>query len=237
MTQTLAPQYRVNRAQSQQRAAKLQAYIAEHVWDPATRKRWPDFCCAYKTECKVSATRRGATFVEAQGHALGPHYDLSTDKGVPFRVMVVPMEAGGRGAKYRDLAARTAAVRDSGRKAFKDRNPHMQGVTLALQLAFGLPVGSSEEIDLTNGKSAHLFDAFAMTNLLMCSSVAKKDSQASKSTKTMLRSCATHLAETVDILKPTLVISQGWGMVDILWETLGVTKPVDVDFGQCYLSY
>jgi hypothetical protein len=113
----------------------------------------------------------------------------------------------------------------------------MQGVTLALQLAFGLPVAGPEHLSLTNGESVHVFDAFAMTNLLMCSSVAKKDSQASKSTATMRQSCANHLVKAVTILQPTLVISQGWGLVDTLWDNLGVTRQVEVDMGLCYLTY
>jgi len=46
-----------------------------------------------------------------------------------------------------------------------------------------------------------------------------------------------HLAETVNILKPTLVISQGWGLVDTLRDTLGVTHEVDLGPEKRYLTY
>ena len=145
--------------------------------------------------------------------------------------------ATGREPRFVDVKTRTADVRLSSEMTFKERNPHMRGVTLALQLVFGLPAGGSEWLTLANGEQVHLFGAYAMTNLLMCSSVAKKDSQSSKSTATMRQSCALHLARTVDILEPTLVISQGWGLVDTLWEAFGVTRQVDLELGQCYLTY
>jgi len=239
-----AAAYRVNRAQSLRRAVRLQSYLTEKVWNPATSKSWKSFCCEFKTGCRDSATQRGAAFLEAQGHAVGPYYDLSTLVGVPHRVLIVPMEVGGgrdkvtgEEPKFADVEGRTAGVHRSSLLAFSERNAHMQGVTLALQLAFGLPVGGPERLSLANGGSVHVFDAFAMTNLLMCSSVAKEDSQSSKSTATMRKSCATHLVETVGILQPTLVISQGWGLVDTLRDALGVTHTVDLGLEKCYLSY
>ena len=237
-------QYRLNRAQSRRRAERLQSYLTENVWDPETPKSWSNFCCEYKTACKGSAMRRGAEFLAAQGHAVGPYYDLSTLTGVPHRVLIVPMEVGGgrdkitgKEPRFTDVKGRTAGVLQSSLLPFAQRHAHMQGVTLALQLAFGLPVAGPEHLSLTNGESVHVFDAFAMTNLLMCSSVATKDSQASKSTATMRKSCANHLVETVTILQPTLVISQGWGLVDTLWDSLGVTRQVNLDLGLCYLTH
>ena len=244
MTQVKAGQYQWKGAQSRRRAVRLQSYLTENVWDPATSKSLSNFCCEFKTACKASAKQRGAEFLAAQGHAVGPYYDLSTLKGTAHRVLIVPMEVGGgrdkatgKEPKFTDVNERTAAVHKSGLKAFGERNAHMRGVTLALQLAFGLPVGGSEYLRLSNGKSVHVFDAFAMTNLLMCSSVAKKNSQASMSTATMRQSCATHLGETIGILQPTLVISQGWGLVETLRETLGVTHEVDLSLAKCYLTY
>jgi hypothetical protein len=122
------PQYRVNQAQSKRLAARLQSYLSANVWDPATRRSWSDFCCESKTECKGSASRRGATFVAAQGHAVGPCYDLSTADGTPHRVLVVPMEAGGSGKGFVDAEGRTTAVHNPGLTPFKNRNPHMQGL-------------------------------------------------------------------------------------------------------------
>ena len=118
----------------------------------------------------------------------------------------------------------------------KFRNAHMKGVTLALRLALGLPYKDrngkplvdhdSEWVTFTDGKGAHLFECFAMTNLLLCSAVLKDGSQKSLATH---RSCARtvphHLVETIGILKPTLVISQGWGLVDTLQDELRQCTP------------
>jgi hypothetical protein len=38
-------------------------------------------------------------------------------------------------------------------------------------------------------------------------------------------------------VQPTLVISQGWGLVDTLWDSLGVTRQVELDVEKCYLTY
>jgi hypothetical protein len=146
------------------------------------------------------------------------------------------MEAGG-GGRYFDVAGRTECVHNSSLLSFKERNAHMKGVTLALQLAFGLPIGDIEHLAFDDGRSGHIFDSFAMANLLLCSAAPKENSQKSLSTATMRQNCANHLAETVKVLEPTLVISQGWGLVDTLWETLGVTRQVDVDIPKCYLTY
>lgn len=42
---------------------------------------------------------------------------------------------------------------------------------------------------------------------------------------------------TINVLQPTLVISQGWTLVDTLWEALNVTQEVDLDLDDCYLTY
>lgn len=233
---TTQPVYHVDESTSKRRAHQLQAYLTKNVWDPATLGCWENFGCCFADECYDSAARRGANLFEAQGHAVGPCYDLSTSDGTPHRVLVVPMEAGGGGG-YFDVAGRTECVHHSGLLPFKERNAHMKGVTLALQLAFGIPVGESEHLLFDTGRSAHIFDSFAMANLLLCSAAPHENSQKSMSTATMRRSCANHLAETVRRLEPTLVISQGWGLVDTLWETLGVTCQIEVDIPKCYHTY
>jgi len=147
------------------------------------------------------------------------------------------MEAGGSGKGFVDVEGRTTAVHNSGLTPFKNRNPHMQGVTLALQLAFGIPVGGEEYLNFITGRASHVFDSFAMANLLLCSSVLRQGSQSSLATATMRQSCAKHLAETANILKPTLVISQGWGLVDNLSATLKVTRDVRLGIEKCHLAY
>ena len=214
------PVFQVDRAMSKRRAKRLQSYLTKHVWDPSTRRAWPDFICASKRDCKASAVNCGASFHEAQGHAVGECFDLSTAGGVPFRVLVVPMESGG-GERYFGVEGRTEKVRESGRLPFQARNPHMKGVTLALRLALGVPYEDrygnplidreTEQVNFTDGTHAHLFECFAMANLLLCSAVKEEGSQKSLATSVMRKNCSRHLMKTVEILRPTLVISQGWG--------------------------
>jgi hypothetical protein len=246
------PVYQVDRQKSKQRAKRLQSYLTKHVWDPNTERSWAAFKCASKQDCKASAVTSGASFHEAQGHAVGRCFDLSTAEGIPFRILVVPMEAGG-GERYFGVNGRTEKVRESGRLPFarripheEARNAHMKGVTLALRLALGLPYADRhglpffdhqmEQINFTDGTHDHLFECFAMANLLLCSAVLKEGSQKSLATSVMRANCVRHLVKTVEILEPTLVISQGWGLVDTLWESFGVTHPVDLNVADCYLA-
>ena len=57
-----------------------------------------------------------------------------------------------------------------------------------------------------------------MTNLLLCSAVLKEGSQKSLAPTGHARQLCRHLVETIGILQPTLVISQGWGLVPTLRE-------------------
>src|SRR5215208_5327402 len=112
----------------------------------------------------------------------------------------------------------------------------MKGVTFALRLAFGLPVDADiEHIQFDDGSSARLFDVYAMTNLLLCSAVDEGAAK-SRSTGAMRRSCSRHLRATLEILQPTLVISQGASLDKTLLATLGVTGIVTPNVATCDLD-
>ena len=240
------PVYELDRERSKQRARDLQAYLNTRV----AKTRRQSMVCKTYDQCKASAKK--SSFHEAQGHSVGRCYDLSTTTGRPFRVLVVPMEAGG-GATFFSVPERTNEIRKSGflpiEKRFprdEARNPHMKGVTLALRLALGLPYADrhgkpftepeEEEVSFTDGSTDHLFECFAMANLLLCSAVAKKGGQAGRGTPVMRNNCARHLKKTIGILQPTLVISQGWGLVGTLCDSLGVTREIPLDLDKCYLA-
>ena len=82
---------------------------------------------------------------------------------------------------------------------------------------------------------AHLFEAYAMANLMMCSAVAT-GTMHSRSTGMMRGSCARHLRATIGILQPTLVISEGAGLDEPLCAALGVTKPMSKTLPRCDLD-
>jgi len=168
------------------------------------------FVCRSGSTCATSALRRpGRAFFEGQLSYLGRHYDTCTDEGVPLRVLVVPMETG-REREHVDLETRRDEVLASAALPFRKRNPHMRGVTLALRLAFGCDLDEEPEGEylLAPGGGIHLFEAFAMANLLLCSAV-KTETTKSAQTAVMRSQCSRHLAATVNVLAPTLVISQG----------------------------
>ena len=244
------PSYQVNRAASKRRAKRLQSYLSKHVWDPSTRRAWPDFICASKDDCKASAVKRSASFHEAQGHAVGDCYDLWTLAAHPSACSSCRWKL----VEARDISASRAvptgfgiAVACRGRRKTGEefRNAHMKGVTLALRLALGLPYKDrhgqplidhqTERVTFTDGTDAHLFECFAMANLLLCSAVLKDGSQKSLATPVMGENCAEHLVETIRILKPTLVISQGWSLVETLRDSFGVIQPINLT-SKCNLA-
>jgi hypothetical protein len=209
--------FSVDRQASDHRKAELESYLAVNVYNPGE-----GFVCGSALTCRLSAERRGASFYEAQGHMVGPCYDIRAD-GEPYRVLIVPMETG-EPKQHRTVDERTNDVLDSAIVGFRQRNQHMQGVTFALRLAFGHPVDEDiERIQFADGSSVHLFEAYAMTNLLLCSAVTEGTTK-SQSTTVMKQSCSRHLRATIGILQPTLVISQGAGLGNTLRATLGVTE-------------
>lgn len=221
--------FSVDRAASDRRKSRLESYLTANVWSPRE-----GFVCTSALKCRSSAEQCGASFYEAQGHMVGPCYDMHVN-GNPYRVLVLPMETG-EPKQHRTVEQRTKDVLDAAMVGFHRRNQHMKGVTFALCLAFGLPVDEGiEHIQFEDGSSAHLFEAYAMTNLLLCSAVDEGTAK-SRSTAIMRKSCSRHMRATIGILQPTLVISQGAGLDKTLLATLGVTQTVTENVATCDLD-
>ena len=226
---SVLPSFSVDRASSGQRKARLESYLSASVWNPDE-----GFICKSAIGCRSSAEKAGASFYEAQGHMVGPCYDTRVD-GTPHRVVVLPMETG-EPKQHRTVEQRTQDVLDAGKLSFGQRNQHMRGVTFALRLAFGLGVDAdTEHIQFADGSRAHLFDAYAMTNLLLCSAVDHGTAK-SRATGMMRKSCSRHLRATLEILQPTLVISQGAGLDNTLFSALGVTRSIAANVTACDLN-
>jgi hypothetical protein len=225
------PLLTVDKRASKRRKSKLEAYLAENVWNAVS-----GFSCLSAKMCRDSAVRQpGVGFYEAQGHMVGPCYDLSVG-GKPFRVLIIPMETGTKN-RHTTVDLRTAAVLESAQLPYSKRNPHMRGVMFALRLAFGLPVADvdAEHLKFADGGAAHLFESYAMTNLLLCSAVTK-GTMSSQSTPLMRGSCFRHMRATIDILQPNLVISQGVGLDEALRAGLGVNEPINRNVAICDLE-
>jgi hypothetical protein len=160
--------------------------------------------CRHAASCRGEACRVGADFHAGQLSYLGADYHL-VQGDRPLRVLVVPMEVGAP-PEYVSMARRAEQVQQV---RYGRRNPHMQGVVFALQLAFGLPISAdraAEHLHTDHG-NVHVLDAFAMANLRLCSVAAA--GKKSRATPLVSANCAEHLAATIRILEPTLVISQG----------------------------
>ena len=208
----------------------LEAYMDEHVLGPG------GFCCALYAECRGS-TRNDDRFFEGQLSHLGHHYDLSLD-GRPLRVVVVGQENGAppegvdgscisMDRRYRQIHDGSGLERryyaGGGHQA---RNPHMRGTTSALRIIFskGLdPDWEEEFIQDADGEPFHIFDAFALVNVLLCSNF-HADKNTGASTKTMRRNCLRHFAATIKILEPTLMVLQGEGVQDWIAPVLGLME-------------
>ena len=84
-------------------------------------------------------------------------------------------------------------------------------MTNALRLAVGRAPGpdrDGELLALDGDAPVHLFDAYAMTNIRLCSAFASGSTD-SRGTAVMSRNCLRHLSGTLRILEPTLCIVQG----------------------------
>jgi hypothetical protein len=202
-----------------QRIGDLRSYMETNVLGPG------GFCCPYASECR-SSIRAGDRFYEGILSHVGRHFDLTID-GRPLRVVVVGQEPGHKAtpefkAEHVSLDERYRAVHDRtgiGRRYYAEarhrgRNPHMRGTTSALRVLFGKGLGSdwgSEFLLAENGEGFHIFDAFALVNVLLCSAHPPK-SAVGTSTEVMRRNCLTHFEATIRILEPTVLILQGQGV-------------------------
>lgn len=220
----------VDLAISAARKDALEAYLADHVWNTAS-----GFHCTSAFMCRPSAEKRGAAFYEAQGQMVGPAYDLTVD-GQSLRVLIIAMETG-EDKQHRTVEQRTTDALKAAQIKFRQRNPHMRGVTFALRIAFGLPVDDddAEYLNLDDGTRVQLLEAYAMANLLLCSAVVE-GTMNSRSTGMMRASCSRHMRATIAILQPTLVISQGAVLDETLRASLGVTEPHTANLATCQLD-
>jgi hypothetical protein len=201
------------------RIAELRTYMDGNVLGP------DGFCCSYAKVCRASI-RPGHRFYEGILSHVGRHYDLVIG-GKELRVVVVGQEAGhAPEPKFKpehvSLEDRYRAVVDrhgTGRRyyaagPYPARNPHMRGTTSALRVLFGLGLGDSWEQEFLlaeDGDGFHIFDAFALVNVLLCSAHPPGSSDGA-STEVMRSNCLRHFRATVRILEPTVLIVQGKGV-------------------------
>ena len=206
-------------ARTAARAAALDRYFAANVAASGV------LICATGAQCQAS---HFGDFYPAQQHHVGHHYDLVRD-GKPLRIVVVGQEYG-HGPAFATATQRSDKIvgeigtrrRFKADGTLKARNPHMRGCTSLVRLIFGLGLGTDydgEFLDIA-GDHVHIFECFALVNFLLCSAVPASDlaqiesvgGKPGRSTRVMQQSCETHFLAALDILEPTLVVAQGYGV-------------------------
>jgi len=214
-------------AATEARLAALQAYMDANVLSPS------GFCCASQDACRGSL-KPGVEMAEGQLSHLGHHYDLKR-YGKPLRIVVVGQECGS-GNPNVSLQARYNQIHDmSGlsRRYYrtqdhKARNPHMRGTTSALRLAFEKGLGTDwddEFVETAEGDRFHIFDAFALVNVLLCGA-HRPGSSNGASTEVMQQNCLKHFAATLSILEPTLLVLQGREVQKWVAPVLGMMEDI-----------
>jgi hypothetical protein len=162
------------------------------------------FCCGSASACMESMPA-GWDFAAGQLSYVGDGYARVVD-GVPYRVLVVSMQVGDTEAPV-TMARRAEQISRRRDQPFSHRNPHMRGVTLALQVLHDLP--PRPECELTDD-GVHVLDAYAMANSTLCSALPTGGtSRRGKPTNMMVRRCGVHLRSTVEALEPTVIHTQG----------------------------
>lgn len=205
------------------------------------------FVCQHHQECLSSCG--GSHFYEGQLHHIGKHYDIEID-GKPSRLVMVGQEYGHPPSRV-GLRSRSNMIRDSASSGFRGRNPHMKGTTSLLRLLLRRAVGDDELGEkLFPNQSTHIFEGFALVNYLLCSAVEPRDLREvhrveqrtrhprglrGQSSASMQKNCANHFLRAVEILDPTIIVLQGFGVRNWLGKALGLqrhTKPIEqINFG------
>lgn len=209
--------FRSDPAVTFERLQQLTAYMEANVLVSACHDGG-EFVCPSVEECKTSAT--GSDFHEGQLSHVGEHYDLYRD-GEPLRVVVVGQEYGQALSLIGLAARRQMILTSSGRNSSYyagagrgSRNPHMRGTTTILRLLTGGQPGddrAGEFLALESGERVHLFDAFALVNVLLCGA-HRPGTVSGSSTRVMRELCQRHFVETLRVLEPTVVVLQGLGV-------------------------
>ncbi len=219
---------RSDQAATRLRYERLQKYMSGNVLSDT------QFVCNSECSCRGSLSP-GIEFVPGQLSHVGKHYDVAVAE-VPFRILVVPMDTGRRAGDV-TMDARRMQVYDSASLSFNVRNPHMRGTTLALRAWFGREAWDqpADEFLRLGGRNVHLFDAYAMANVRLCSAV-RPGSTKSKGTATMSRNCLRHLRATLDALDPQLVVLQGTRIRESVAPLIGRSEAVTPELERVELA-
>ena len=217
----------VDRISSLARRQALGDYLTASVDDGH------NLLCSSAHLCRASIG--GDQLIEGQLGHVGESYEVR-DHGRPLRILVVGMQVGGSaqnrgGFSHITLDERTRQIGTAKplRATPAPRTPHMVGTELALKVLLGLPVESKGEVNLDSGGRCHVFDMMSLVNVTLCSRTT--GSAKGQGSPVMIDRCARHLAQTIDILRPTVILAQGWRQAGrspsrAVAEVLGIPFPL-----------
>lgn len=190
---------------SAQRRSELIEYMSREVLRPRQQ-----FVCRHYRDCLSSCS--GKLYYPGQLHHVGPHYDLNVD-GEAMRIAVLGLDYGSPDVGI-NVDQRTSDIIHFGRNtAFGRRNPHMKGTASTLRLLLGRAPGTDAEGERLFGSGdTHIYEAFALLDVVMCSAIDRLGTEGSApscATETMKHNCSGHLREALRILDPTVIVIQG----------------------------
>lgn len=165
-------------------------------------------------KCQASLANDKA-FYYGQLPYVGKRYDSNVD-GKPLRLIIAGISEGSQ-KRFTDMEDRYDVIyRRSGlENNFENRNHHMRGTTLIVRRLFkgreriAAYDDRSGEFIVERGEERHIFDYFALVNLLICSSVLKgANSNSDKSSPAMRQYCLNHFKKAIEVLEPTVIVFQ-----------------------------
>ncbi len=235
--QAVSPRLRSDPAATALRLRALSDYMEASVLGPQ------GFCCTSYSAC-LGSIRPQDRFYEGQLSHVGRHFDLELDRR-PLRIVVVGQENGGTRTSI-SLHERYEEIHDTSGLACRyyadpehpPRNPHMRGTTSALRVILGKGLGTDWEeefIQPDEGERFHVFDAFALVNVLLCAAHPLRGTKG-RSTKVMRRNCLRHFAATMEILEPTLMVLQGEGVQNWISPILGLMHELTPNLAETRLA-
>jgi uracil-DNA glycosylase len=204
---------------TRRRIAALERYVSDRLLHDDR------FTCGHFDDCRLSCDP-DRIFREGGMSHVGGRFDLRID-GRPLRVVVVGQESGwikdtesNQTGRRVTLAQRRADIAEGSglncryyaHDGYPAGNPHMRGTTSALPVIFGGAPGEDfkgEWVAPASGRAFHLFDGFALVNLLLCSASPAGALSQGASTRRMRANCREHFKATLAMLEPTLVVVQG----------------------------
>jgi len=159
-----------------------------------------DFRCDRYFECEKSQNKNNKKQFSGGTAAVMPFYDIMYNN-TPMRILVIGKETGYmkkcKYGIYKDFEMNNLIVLNN--INWKKKNNHIKGTLHLLQYIYNI-------------RTKYVYSSYALSNLLRCSFQTVdnfKNLSGTKDTQIMRNNCVEHLVKEIEILDPTVVITQG----------------------------